>query len=139
MENTVVLPKIELEKRKHHTLFKFKFVNSARVLRVFHRLKNHRQHQLQRNQKIKQRIKQRRAHPKKVKKKLTLHQEPDDVMHHNHHQIQNNNCSSLLFSPIVQFQKVEKQKYLATFKDLIHKHVGTKVQYKISFQFFLFF
>lgn len=131
MENMVALLKIVLANRKHLTLFKFKFVNNVRVLRVFLQLKSHHQLLYLKRLMIKQQLlmtKQELAKVvKDVRRRKKHHLEVEDVMHRLHHPIQRNIYSSLLSSLIAQFRSEEKQKYLATFKVLIHNHVGIKV------------
>lgn len=127
MENTVALLKMLQAKRKHRTLFKFKFENNVRAFQVFLRLKSH--HQLLYPRKLmminQPLAKERDNH---VKRKMLHHPEVEDAMLQLHHLIQSSNYFSLLSSLIVLYQWEEKLKYHAMFKDQIHKHVGIKVK-----------
>lgn len=129
-----VLLKIVRVKGKHLTLFKYKYVNHVRAFRAFHRLKSHHQHRYPRKLKRKMLppVKHQLEKVNHVKRKMLHHREVDDVMHHLHHQIQSNIYSSLLSLTIALFRSEAKRKYLAGSKDLIHRHVGTKVSVSIA-------
>lgn len=128
MENMAVLLKIVPAEQKHLTSFKFKFVNSVRAFQAFLQLKNHHQLLYLRSQKKRKPGRQPQPEVKvsHAPKKMLHHLEEDD-MHQLLHLIQNNSCSSLLFLVIVRFRWAVKLKYLVMSKDLIHKHVGSKV------------